>query len=389
MRKFDKIKDSFLQLKGLTTIGITDIGGSAISAVFWLYMASTLGAKDYGQISYLLSIASIASSVSMTGASNTLMVYTAKNVKIQSAIYVISISAAVIASIVVFFVFQNFGVSLYIIGAVIFGLASAEILGSKKYVSYSRFLITQKILMVVFSIVLYYLIGIEGVIIGIALGYFPYLIRIYNGFKNSKIEFGTLKSKFGFMMNSFILNLANAFSGSADKIIIAPILGFTLLGNYQLGIQVLSVLQILPNIAFKYMLPQEAGGNPNKKLKILIVFISVLLTVCGILLSPIIIPALFAKYTHAVQIIQILSLSLIPMSVIVAYQSKFLSMEKSNIILISAAIYLVTQITFIVILGKIYGINGMASAFVLATLVECLFYVGVSKYGKSNPINLK
>ena len=238
------------------------------------------------------------------------------------------------------------------------------------------------IVMVVFSIVLYYLIGIEGIIIGIALGYFHYLIRIYNGFKNSKIEFGTLKSKFGFMMNSFILNLANAFSGSVDKIIIAPILGFTLLGNYQLGIQVLSVLLILPNIAFKYIVPQEASGNPNRKLKSLIILISVLLTGCGILLSPIIIPTLFAKYTDAVQIIQILSLSLIPMSIIVTYQSKFLSMEKSNVILIGAAIYLTTQITLIVILGKIYGVNGMASAFVLAAIVECLFYIGVSKYVK-------
>ena len=383
MKKFDIIKDSFLQLKGLTTIGLADIGSSAISAVFWFYMASTLGAKDYGQISYFLSIASIASSVSMTGASNTLMVYTAKNVKIQSAIYVISISAAIIASIVIFFLFQNFGISLYIIGSVIFGLASAEILGNKNYNSYSRFLVTQKILMVIFSIVLYYLIGIEGVIIGIALGYFPYIIRIYDGFKKSKIEFNTLKSKFGFLMNSFILNLSNAFSGSIDKIIIAPLLGFTLLGNYQLGIQVLAVLQILPNVAFKYMLPHEAGGNQNKRLKFLIIAIAIILTGCGILLSPLIIPTLFTKYTNVVGVIQILSISLIPMSIIIAYQSKFLSMEKSNVILISAGIYLATQITLILILGKIYGVNGMAAAFVLATCAECIFYVFVNKFNRT------
>ena len=109
MRKFDKIKDSFLQLKGLTTIGAADIGGNAISAVFWFYMASTLDVKDYGEIAYLLSIASIASSVSMTGASNTLMVYTAKNVKIQSAIYIISLSVAAVTSVAVFLVFHNFG----------------------------------------------------------------------------------------------------------------------------------------------------------------------------------------------------------------------------------------------------------------------------------------
>ena len=162
-------------------------------------------------------------------------------------------------------------------------------------------------------------------------------------------------------------------------------MGFTLLGNYQLGIQVLSVLLILPNIALKYMLPQEASGNPNIKLKTLVILISVLLTGCGIFLSPIIIPIMFAKYTEAVQIIQILSLSLIPISIIVTYQSKFLSMEKSKIILISAVIYLSSQITLILILGKIYGVNGMASAFVLAATIECLFYMGVSKYVKLQP----
>jgi len=382
MRVFDRIKNSLFNFKGLTTIGAADIGGSIIGATFWFYMATILDVKDYGEIAYLLSIASIASAVSMTGASNTLMVYTAKNIKIQSAVYIISLSAAAISSVIVFLYFHNFGISLYIIGAVIFGLASAEILGSKKYLSYSRFLITQKILMVVFSIGLYYLIGVEGIIIGIALGYFHYIIRIYDGFKNSKIEFSTLKSKFGFMMNSFILNLANAFSGSLDKIIIAPVLGFTLLGNYQLGIQVLAILLILPSISLKYMLPQEASGNPNIKLKILIILISILLTSCGIFLSPIIIPVIFEKYTEAVPIIQILSLSLIPISIAVTYQSKFLSMEKSKIILISAVIYLSTQITLILILGKIYGINGMATAFVLASTIECIFYVYVSKYVK-------
>ena len=75
---WDKIRNISSGLKGLTTIGASDIVGNGISAVFWFYMASLLGAENYGQISYFLAIAGIASTISLTGAANTLTVYTQK-----------------------------------------------------------------------------------------------------------------------------------------------------------------------------------------------------------------------------------------------------------------------------------------------------------------------
>ena len=58
-------------------------------------------------------------------------------------------------------IFSQIGVSLYILGFVIFSLATAEILGKKQYKNYSGYLITQKILMVGFSLFFYYYIGLE------------------------------------------------------------------------------------------------------------------------------------------------------------------------------------------------------------------------------------
>ncbi len=381
---WNKIKNIASGLKGLATIGVADIVGNAISAIFWFYMAIVLGAHSYGQVSYLLAAGSVSSTISMIGGMNVLSVYTAKKVKIESSVFLISLVGAIVTSIVVFEIFSNFGVSIYVLGAVISLLASSEILGKKLYKSYSTYLVIQKILMAGLGIGFYYLLGPNGLILGIALSFFPYCARIYKGFKESKIDFSLLKTRLGFIMNSYFLNLISAFGGSVDKLIIAPTLGFSLLGNYQLGIQFLAIAAVVPAIVYKYTLPHDASGILNIKLKKMAVLLSIALTLVGITLSPIVVPALFPKYNEAVTIIQIISLSLVPLSVTYSYQSKFLGLEKSKIVLTAQVIYLVTQVIAIIILGKIFGINGVAVALVLSIAAESIFYIVTNRSFKLN-----
>jgi O-antigen/teichoic acid export membrane protein len=177
-----------------------------------------------------------------------------------------------------------------------------------------------------------------------------------------------------------MLILSSALSGSIDKLIIVPILGLGVLGNYQLGIQFLTVLQILPSIVYKYILPHDASGNPNKKLKKAMVIASIAFTIMGILLSPLVVPALFPKFTDTVQVIQIISLSLIPDSIITIYQSKYFGSERSRLVLIGSAIYVAVQIITIIILGKIFGINGVAASLVLSSLATCIFYLAINRF---------
>src|SRR3989304_6244168 len=99
------------------------------------------------------------------------------------------------------------------------------------------------------------------------------------------------------MMNSYVLDLSRTFSGQTDKLIVAPMLGFALLGNYQLGIQFFSLLILLPSIVFQYILPHDASGNPNRKLKKITILVSIFLAILGISLSPIVLPVLFPKFT--------------------------------------------------------------------------------------------
>jgi O-antigen/teichoic acid export membrane protein len=361
------------KVTNLASIGIADISVKGISAIFWFYVAAILGPSGYGEIAYLLSVAMIASTVALLGAGNTLIVYTAKNVKIQSALYVLTLISGSITSIVVFFIFYDVGTSFLILGYVIFGLISSELLGYKLYKNYSKLIISQRALMVVLSIGMFYIFGQEAILIGIALSFSPYLISIIRGFKKIKINFSLVKERFNFLINSYLHTMVATLNGSVDKLIIAPFFGFALLGNYSLGLQFLSLLQIIPMAVTKYIIPQDSSGIENRKLKRITILTSVGLAILGLTIGPFAISFIFPEFGEAKDVIRIVSLSIVPSTVVLMYQSKFLGQEKNRNVLISSSIWVGTQITAIIILGSIYGINGVASAMVLGATASMIY----------------
>ena len=363
------------KLTNLASIGIADVLAKGISAIFWFYVAAVLGPTGYGEIAYLLSVAMIASTVALLGAANTLIVYTAKNVKIQSSLYVLTLISGSITSIVVFFIFYDVGTSFLILGYVIFGLITSELLGYKLYKKYSKYIITQRALMVVLSIGLFYIFGQEAILIGIALSFSPYIIGIIRGFKKTKINFNLIKERSNFLMNSYLHSVVATLNGSIDKIIIAPLVGFALLGNYSLGLQFLTLLQIIPMVVTKYIIPQDSTGIENRKLKKITILTSLGLAILGFTIGPFVISMIFPEFGETEWVIRIVSLSIIPFTIVLMYQSKFLGQEKSSRLLFSSTIWVGTQILGIIILGSIYGINGIASAVVLGATATAIYVI--------------
>ncbi len=362
-------------LSNLTSIGIADVSAKGISAIFWFYIAAILGPEGYGEITYFLSIAIIASNVALLGSVNTIIVYTAKNVKIQSTLYFLTLISGSITSIIVFFIFYDIGTSFLILGYVIFGLVSSELLGYKLYKNYSKYIITQRALMIVLSIGLFYIFGQDGILVGIALSFSPYIVGIIRGFKKTKINFNLIKERASFLRNSYLQTLAATLNNTIDKIIIAPLFGFALLGNYSLGIQFLTLLQIIPLTVSKYIIPQDSSGKENKKLKKITILTAVGLSVLGLTIGPPVITFIFPEFREAGSIIRIVSLSIVPYTVGLMYHSKFLGQEKSRKVLISSVIWIVSQILGIVILGSIYETNGIAGALVLGATASAIYVV--------------
>ena len=94
-------------LKSISQIGFATAIGNAIAAFFWIYMADLLGQEDYGELGYLLSIAGMASTISILGGQWTMSVYTAKGVRIESSLYFVSIVTSTVAAVVLYFLLND------------------------------------------------------------------------------------------------------------------------------------------------------------------------------------------------------------------------------------------------------------------------------------------
>jgi len=362
-------------IKDLSIIGAVDISAAAISAVFWFYVASLLGPEDYGEVSYIIAIAQTASTISLLGAPHVLIVYTAKNVRIQSALSVLTLMIGTAVSIILFLFYYNTEMSFLILGYMIFSLVTSEILGRKSFGEYAKFVLIQRTLMVILGIGLYFILGNNGVIIGLALSFSPYIIPIINGFRKYECNFYLIRERFFFIINSYFESLATILSSTLDKLIIASLFGFTLLGNYSLGIQFFLLLLIVPQIVWKFILPYDSVGIENKKLKQILIFVSVGLAILGFIVFPPLIELIFPQYSDTVDVTRIISVAIIPATVFLIYHSKFLGMEKSKYVFISSGILVIAQIIGIIILGNLYQAQGMALAIVLAYTCSVIYMI--------------
>ena len=85
-KQWDKLSSFLQSTKNLTAMGSAQISATIISAVFWFYLASLTSVEEYGEINYLLAIASVAGVIAFLGSGNTLIVFTAKGEKISASI---------------------------------------------------------------------------------------------------------------------------------------------------------------------------------------------------------------------------------------------------------------------------------------------------------------
>lgn len=372
-------KEKIFGHKDLMSIGTANLFGSGISAIFWFSLASLINPEEYGQIHYFLAIAGMAQLLSLISTTNALQVYVAKNIKIHSTLFFISIIAGIVSSLVVFLFFSRTDTSLLVLGYIIFELSNGFLLGKKLFSNYAKFFLTQKILTVIFGFGLYFTFGVDGIIFGLVLSYVPYIWILVNEFRNTRIDFSLLKPRKGFLINNYGINISSAVGGQMDKLIIAPILGLELLGNYSLAMQFLVILLLLPTTVFKYLLTQDSSGKNTKNLKKNTIFASIGLAVFGIVVLPMIIPILFPNYIDTVIAIQIISVAIIPSTIGIFYDSKLLSIEKSKFLVIGKGIGLFTMISGFVILGPIYGIIGLAVTLVISSCLQTLVVIIASK----------
>jgi len=363
------------KIKNLLSISGADFLGASISGTFWFILATLISPEKFGEIHYFLGIAGLAYGLSLIGSSDVIAVYTAKKIPLQATISLLSLIIGAVSAIIVIILFARIDVSFLLIVFIINDLAIGYLLGKKLFVRYSKYVLTQKCLTLTLGISFYFILGPDWIIYALALSYVHFSIIIYKVSRNSKIDLSVLKSRAGFVSNNYVMKILTIVRSQADKIIIMPLIGFEILGNYVLALQIVTVLMIFPSIIYKYTLPHDATGVETKRIKIMALAGAVGLSILGITLIPVILPDIFPKYSEAGTAIQIISIAIIPSTITQFYTSKFLGMEKSKMILISRILMAVTIVVGILLLAPTFKIIGASVAFVLSAVIEAVFLV--------------
>ena len=315
---------------------------------------------------------------------------------LQPGDYVIDIGAAIgyftlifagIGSLFAFLIFQRFEVIYLIFSFIVLEVSITLLVGKKLYTKYSKFLLTQKILQFAIGIGLFFLLGVNGVLIGIALANFSLIPIFYKELRRYKIDFSLLKPKKEFIINNQMIYLISVFRRDIDKIIVVPILGFTVLGNFALTLQFFTIMMIISSISYKYLLPKDVSGEKNVKLKKFLILFSIIIAFSGFVFSPFFIENFFTKFSESIIPIQIASFCVIPSTVAMILFSKILALEKSRFLIIANLVQLCVILIGTISLGILYGIIGVTIAFILGNTVYAIIltvinynYVGKGKF---------
>ena len=374
----------FNNLKQLSFIGGADVVGSGITAIFWFFLASQISPDEYGQIFYFIGIASIAGAFVIVGAQNSILVYSAKNIKVESTLYLLSLIFAVIASFIIIVIFYKIDIVFLVFGYVINTLALGQLLGKKLFSSYSKFSIIQKILTFGLGIIFLFTFGAEGIIFALALSYVCFIVVAYKTFRNTKIDFSLLKDRSKFIFNNYVIEVLTKLNVHVNKFLIVPILGFGILGEFSLAQQLVNVGMIFTLIIFKFTLPHDSQGEENKKLKKYAVFISIGISILGFFVAPLIIPIFFSEYSAIIDTVRIISFCIIPMTFTKIFTSKLLGQENSKRVLYSKIVSIITFLGIIVAFSSEYGLIALAIGYLVSTITETLCLIP-----RNNPAKIK
>ncbi|HXG05769.1 MAG TPA: hypothetical protein VNI77_00395 [Nitrososphaera sp.] len=335
--------------------------------------------ENYGELNFYISIGSVTSIFLLFGLNTTVITYLAKGaegIKYQAN------SMALISNILGFIlllVITNYSTSLLLIGLSFLSMTVAEILGRRLYKTYFLIILCERITQIGLAMILYFVIGLEGIILGYALGALFFSYKFFISLKRISLNINEVRQRFKFLMHSYALNISQTLTLHADKLLIGPVFGFTMLGLYQLGFQFLMLLSIVPSSLFQYLLPQYSGGNRNSNTIYIGLVVAALLVLISIVLMPIAISNLFPRYVEVVPTAQIMSIGIIPMTVNAILNSRLLAKEESRRVLISALVYSISLLGLFYFLGTTMGLKGLGISLVVSLSFQSLILIVFSK----------
>ena len=340
---------------------------TGFQAGLYLILATLLDPEIYGQVSYIVALAGIFAVVSRFGLGNTVTVYQAKNnstmVNQVNLLALITTGGAALILITI-----DPYAALLCLGFNLFFMYQSNLLGLKKYKKYGLNAIWKSVLIISIPIFLYFVLEIPGIILGMAISNLVASINFFKLLSRKLNSFHDIKKNYKVIINNFSVSASTHFPFIIDKLLIVPLFGFLFVGIYQFNLQVLFALGILPIILHSFLLSEASSGKSNKKITYSAIFGSIVLTVIAIFLAPAVISEFFPKFQDGVSGLQIMLLSLVPLTVSSIFTAR-LQAEESTKVGLPGLIRLASLLVLLAILGELYGLSGLAFAVLFSTII--------------------
>jgi len=347
------------------------IGVTALNSIFYFIFATFLEPDRYGELSYFIAIAGTASVISQFGFPFSITVFQSKKKFLLSN--QINVLAVIISSVISFvLIFVDLYAALLSFSLSFFAMNQHNLLGLKKYKSYFWVGLIKGLIIISLPLGLYFVLEMQGIILGMAISN---LVCSFFFLKNLKLKvqsFKELRSNLKFITHNFSVQASTGFAKFLDKLIIVPFFGFAFAGIYQFNLQILFALTLLPTSLHSFLLSEESSGKTHAKISYLVIFASIIAVVVINLAANDIIEYIFPKFSEGVQSLQIMIISLIPISFSAILNAK-LQAKESTKIGFPAIARIGSLLILLPILGQLHGIMGLAASVVISSSIETIF----------------
>lgn len=371
----------FYENKGLLYVTTANVVAAGLSATLWLIFAGILSPSQYGQANYYIAVGALGSVLGTFGFNTLNITRIAKKIEIgNDGMYFFIFIIGIIVSCIVSIATQSGLTGLLSFSMVAFNMSTSIPLGNGQYDKYMKMVITARSLLIILALFFYLLIGLDGILLGYGASSLIFGYTYFKKLLRTKPTLnGVTKSSIKFSFHSFVMNFAQSSNIFIDKILIAPLFGFQLLGLYQISTQFLMILAIIPSSLFLYLLPKEASGRSNIRLSLYALIFSVFFSFLLFFTSDFILQNLFPRYIDAGELVKIIAFGGVPMTIIAGSNSRLLGMEKSILVFIGAIIFLLALFSSLLLLKSVFGNSGVAIALVGSLSAQAAFLVVAEK----------
>lgn len=391
LRKWDSaIRDS-TRVRSLRGLGrliperslIYVTGGNLVSTglagVFWFLLARLIEVEAYGRISYLVALGYLIAVVSSLGLGTAVTTFRAKGDEeftrdANSLTLLLGLVSGFIISLV------RLDLGLFVLGAIFYEMSLSNLLGERKYRLFSVVLIGARVLQIGVPLALFFLIREPGILLGYAIALLAFSVTFLLALRGFRLGFRSLINHGGFVLNTYAANTLRVASIFLDKIIVGPIFGYAVLGVYTISSQFLLLFATIPIALFQYLLPENSAGQNTSKISSYGILSAILLTVVGILTSPIMIMTFFPNFAASIPLAQVMMLALVPITYTSTKRAQLLAENKSKHFLVGMLIFVSTLILGMTILGFSLGPVGLAIGVTIAFTVEALFLFLITRF---------